>query len=284
VSERPIRAAFQGERGAFSEEASRRFFGPEVPTLPCREFEEMFAAVDKGAADAAVVPVENTLAGSVIKNFDLLLEHDLPIVGEVVVRVVHNLIALPGATVAGLRRVSSHPVALAQCESFLRAHPHLEAVAAYDTAGAVKMLVESGRTDEAAIAAAGAATAWGAQILLAGIESNPLNFTRFVVVTQPARVAEFARFGGGRPHKTTIVLRVSNTPGSLHHALAAFADQRIDLVKIESRPIPGRPWEYSFYLDLSGHQADPKVAQALAQLSGEAESLRVLGSYPRAET
>jgi prephenate dehydratase len=201
----------------------------------------------------------------------------------VVVRVVHNLIGVPGAALAGVRRVYSHPVALAQCELFLRAHPGLEAVAAYDTAGGVKMIMEAGRRDEAAIAGASAAAVWGAEILVAGIESNPQNFTRFVVLTQPARAAEMGGYARAAARKTSIAFRVANRPGALYRALATFAERQIDLTKVESRPIPGRPWEYSFYLDLMGDAADPGVAAALAALSADAESVRVLGSYPRAE-
>jgi prephenate dehydratase len=278
-----VRAAFQGEPGAFSEEVALRFFGAGIEAVPCRSFEDLFAAVAGGATDAAVVPIENTLAGSVIKNYDLLVEHDLTIVGEVVLRVVHNLIARPGATLAGLRRVHSHPVALAQCESFLRQHPALEVVPAYDTAGSVKMIMEGGRADEGAIASASAARRWGAEIVAAGIESNPQNFTRFFIVTRPDRAGEIGALARAGERKTSIVFRIANQPGGLHLALAAFAQGRIDLAKIESRPIPGRPWEYSFYLDFMGHPADPPVAEALRALSAMAESVRVLGTYPRAE-
>lgn len=278
-----MKAAFQGEKGAFSEEAARRYFGEDVDTLPCRDFDELFAAVTQARSDAAVVPIENTLAGSIIRNYDLLVEHDLSIVGEVVVRVVHNLIAPPGVTLAEIKRVYSLPVALAQCETFLRQHPELEAVSAYDTAGSVKMIMERGRRDEAAVASASAARAWGAEVVVAGIESSPQNFTRFFILTRPDHVPAFASFGAGGPRKTSLVFRIANQPGGLHQALAAFAEEGIDLTKIESRPIPGRPWEYSFYLDLLGDQRHPPVARALERLAPLAESVRVLGSYPRAE-
>ena len=181
--------AFQGERGAFSEEAARRRFGRGVVTLPQRSFDDMFVAVITGAADCAMAPMENTLAGSVIRNYDLLLEHDLTIVGEVVLRVVQNLIALPGVTLAEVKRVYSHPVALEQCKRFLAAHPHLEVASASDTAGAVKMVAHRGRRDEAAIAGAPAAEAYGAHILVGGIESSTRNFTRFFVLARPDRAA-----------------------------------------------------------------------------------------------
>jgi prephenate dehydratase len=277
-------AAFQGERGAFSEEAARRYFGAGVLAVPCRDFDQLFEAVVAGAAESGVVPIENTLAGSIIRNYDLLVEHDVTITGEVVIRVVHNLIGLQGATVAEIRRVYSHPVALAQCERFLREHPGMEAVAAYDTAGSVKLIVEAGRREEAAIAGESAARAWSAQILASGIESDPQNFTRFVVITRADRAPPApASSPPAGPPKTSIVFRTAHRPGGLHHALAAFAARSVNLTKIESRPIPGRPWEYSFYLDFIGDPADPAIAEALEELSRSAESVRILGTYPRAE-
>jgi prephenate dehydratase len=274
-----LKIAFQGERGAFSEEAARRLLGPEIATVPHRSFDEMFAAVVGGTADAAIAPIENTLAGSVIRNYDLLLEHDLTIVGEVVLRVVHNLIAPAGVELAAVKRVYSHPVALAQCERFFAAHPELEVVPAYDTAGSVKMIVESGRRDEAAIAGKNAAEVYGASILIAGIESNALNFTRFFLLVRPDRPVAVA--AGER--KTSIVFRIGNRPGALYRSLSAFAAENVDLTKIESRPIEGRPWEYSFYLDFIGDRAEERIQRALAHLAASAESLRILGSYPKGE-
>ena len=278
-----IRFAFQGERGAFSEDAGRRFFKQPALALPQREFEDLFAAVEKGDADAAVVPVENTLAGAINKNLDLLLERELVIVGEVVLRVVHNVIAMPGTQLSQVRRIYSHPVALAQCEHFLRAHPAIEAVAAYDTAGSVKQIMQTARPDEAAIAGAPAAIVYGAQILVAGVESSPQNFTRFMVVTRPHSTVAAGPAQASGSLKTSLVVRLNHQPGGLHRALAAFADDSINLTKIESRPIAGRPFEYSFYLDFIGGPDDPAVARALAKLQAAVESLRVLGTYPRAE-
>jgi prephenate dehydratase len=276
-------AAFQGERGAFSEQAAQQFFGPSALCAPCRDFDQLFEAVVAGTADAAVVPIENTLAGSIIKNYDLLLDHDVTITGEVVLRVVHNLIGLPGSSVAQVRRVYSHPVALAQCERFLREHPEMEAVAAYDTAGSVKQIVEAGRPDEAAIAGESAARAWRARILVPGVESDPQNFTRFVVITRPDHPPAATRRAGGGETKTSIVFRTAHRPGGLHHALAAFAECGVNLTKLESRPILGRPWEYSFYLDFIGDPSDRAIGQALEKLTASAESVRILGTYPRAE-
>jgi prephenate dehydratase len=284
-----IRAAFQGEKGAFSEDAARRFFGAAVEPVACRDFDQLFAAVVGGQADAGVVPIENTLAGSIIKNYDLLLEHDVTIVGEVLLRVVHNLIGVPGARLDDVRRVYSLPVALAQCERFLQAHPQIEAVAAYDTAGSVKLVMEAGRRDEAAIAGETAARAWGAEILVTGVESNPQNFTRFVVVTRRDRDRDRVRPpppvppAPGGEHKTSIVFRIAHAPGGLYRALSAFAAEQVNLTKIESRPIPGKPWEYVFYLDFLGDPRDAGVARALDQLRAQAEEVRLLGCYPRGE-
>jgi prephenate dehydratase len=277
-----IKAAFQGERGAFSEEAARRILGREVAALAHPTFDDMFQSVVSGTADCALAPIENTLAGSVIRNYDLLLENDLTIVGEVVLRVVHNLIAPPGVKIEDVRRVYSHPVALAQCERFFGIHRQFEVVPAYDTAGAVKMIMESGKRDEAAIAGASAAEVYGASILEAGIESNAQNFTRFFLLVRPDRTSEIVPLTGGPERKTSIVFRIGNRPGALYRSLAVFAQQNIDLTKIESRPIEGRPWEYSFYLDFIGDRAAPPVQQALAHLAASAENLRILGSYPKA--
>jgi prephenate dehydratase len=283
-----IRAAFQGERGAFSEEAARRFLGRRLEPLPQREFDDMFDAVVRGDADCAVVPIENTLAGSVIKNYDLLVGYDLTIIGEVVLRVAHNLIAPRGVKLSDVRRVFSHPVALAQCEDYLRKLrsqvPSLEVLPAYDTAGAVKMVVKNGRHDEAAIASKNAAEVFAAHILASGIESNPQNFTRFFVMARPDRVARIPIVGKPKERKTSLVFRIANRPGSLYASLYAFAAEQVDLTKIESRPIVGRPWEYSFYLDFVGDRNDANVRRALAALAGAAESVRIFGSYPRAET
>ena len=284
---RVARVAFQGERGAFSEEAARRILGDAIEPCPKREFDQMFESVIRDEADCAVVPIENTLAGSVIKNYDLIIENDLEIVGEVVLRVAHHLIAPKGIALERIRRVFSHPVALAQCEDFLRklrgSVPALEVLPAYDTAGAVKMVIENRRHDEAAIASRIAAGIYKAQILAAGIESNPQNFTRFFVMARPDRRKLPRLRHVSKTLKKSIVFRTTNKPGALFHALEAFAKGKIDLTKIESRPIVGRPWEYSFYLDFVGDRNTPAARRALASLTHVAESLRIFGSYPRAE-
>jgi prephenate dehydratase len=281
-NEKP-RCAFQGERGAFSEDAARQLLGSSVETVPCRSFEEMFEAVSTSAADAAVAPIENSLAGSVHKNYDLLMEHDLTIIGETNVRIVHHLIAPRGVSINDVRRVYSHPVALAQCVKFLRANPQFEALPAYDTAGSVKMVVENASGADAAIAGATAAKFYDAEILAESIEDNAENFTRFLLLVRPGRADLISPVSKQLQRKTSIVFRVANKPGGLFRSLAAFALRDIDLTKIESRPIEGRPWEYSFYLDLIGDQHDPHVERALANLAELAESVRVLGSYWRSE-
>jgi prephenate dehydratase len=276
------RVAFQGERGAFSEDAARQLLGANVETLACRSFDEMFGAVAAGQADCAVAPIENSLAGSVHKNYDLLMEHHLTIIGETNVRIAHNLIALPGVSLSEIREAHSHPVALAQCEKFFRNHPQIEARPAYDTAGSVKTIIENEDRGAAAIAGATAARIYGAQIVAANIEDNPQNFTRFLLLARPDRVASIQPAGSSE-RKTSIVFRVANQPGSLFRALAVFSLRDIDMTKIESRPIEGRPWEYSFYLDVAGDQHEPKLQRALAHLGEMTESIRVLGSYPRAK-
>jgi prephenate dehydratase len=285
---RRIRVAFQGERGAFSEDAARRILGKTFEPCPKREFDQMFEAVIRDEADCAIVPMENTLAGSVIKNYDLLVDYDLEVIGEVVLRVAHNLIAPKGTRLAAVRKIYSHPVALAQCEDFLRRLraevPSLEVLPAYDTAGAVKMVVENGRRDEAAIASHIAATTYHARILATGIESNPQNFTRFFVMARPDRRKTIPLKKRSKTLKTSIVFRTTNKPGALFHALEAFAKGKIDLTKIESRPIVGRPWEYSFYLDFLGGRNTPAARRALASLTHVAESLRIFGTYPRADS
>jgi len=282
-SKTPVKVAFQGERGAYSEEAARRLLGESAETVAQRSFEEMFEAVSRGETLCAAVPIENSLAGSVHKNYDLLLEHDLTIIGEVNVRIVHNLIAAPGVSTPQIRRVYSHPVALAQCERFLRAHPQMEPVPAYDTAGSVKMVMERKRPDEGAIAGASAAQVYGAQIVIPGIESHQQNFTRFLLLARPDRAPSIRTTSQGKELKTSIVLRLANKPGMLFKALAVFALRDIDLTKIESRPIEGRPWEYSFYLDFLADAAEPRAERALSHLGELAESIRVLGCYPRAD-
>ncbi|HEX5082825.1 MAG TPA: prephenate dehydratase [Blastocatellia bacterium] len=273
------RVAFQGEPGAFSGEAARKLLGHEVDLIPCETFEKMFAEVEDGSSDYCLAPIENSLFGSVHQNYDLLLKHSLQIVGETNLRIVHNLIAAPGTKIEDVKRVYSHPVALGQCRRFLSGRPEMRPVAAYDTAGSVKMIMENRESGAAAIGSAAAAEVYGARILVPGIEDDQANFTRFLLL---AREDDCAELPPGAD-KTSIVFSVENRTGSLFRAMAVFALRDIDLMKIESRPLIGRPWEYSFYLDFSGAQTDPGVRNALAHLREFASSVKVLGSYKQAE-
>jgi len=273
------RVAFQGEPGAFSGEAARKLLGHEVELIPCETFEKMFAEVEGGSCDYCLAPIENSLFGSVHQNYDLLLKHSLRIVGETNLRIIHNLIAAPGTKVEDVKRVYSHPVALGQCRRFLSGRPEMRPVAAYDTAGSVKMIMESREAGAAAIASAAAAEVYGARVLVPGIEDDQANFTRFLLLAREDDCAETPPDAD----KTSIVFALENRTGSLYRAMAVFALRDIDLLKIESRPLIGRPWEYSFYLDFIGAQAEPRVGNALAHLREFATSVKVLGSYKQAE-
>jgi len=275
-----MKVAYQGEAGAFSESAARWLLGPEITGVACRSFEEMFASVREGEADCCVAPIENSLAGSIHRNYDLLLESRLTIAGETSLRIVHSLIAPPGVVLEEVRRVYSHPVALAQCSRFFRERPHLEPMPVHDTAGAVRMVMERRRGDEAGIASSAAAEIYGGRVILESIEDHAQNFTRFFLLVPSERAASIAPLESGRRWKTSIVFRVPNKPGALFRALGAFAIFEIDLSKIESRPIEGRPWEYAFYLDFAGRSDDANVARALDSLRELAEMVHVLGSYP----
>ncbi len=270
--------AFQGEPGAFSGEAARKLLGQSTALKPCETFEKMFTEVESGSCDYCLAPIENSLFGSVYQNYDLLLKHNLRIVGETSLRIVHNLIAAPGTRIEDVRRVYSHPVALGQCVKFLSGQTEIRSVAAYDTAGSVKMIMESRESGAAAIASAAAADVYGAQILVPGIEDDQANFTRFLLL---------AREDAGAPtptgaDKTSIVFSLENRVGSLYRAMAVFALRDIDLMKIESRPLVGRPWEYSFYLDFIGAIDEPHVRNAMAHLGEFATSVKILGCYKQA--
>jgi prephenate dehydratase len=266
-----MKIAYQGEPGAFSEAAARRI-APDAHMIPCKSFEEVFAAVEGGPAGHGVLPIENSIGGSIHRNYDLLLSHELPIVAEVELPVVHQLLALPGASLEGLRRVYSHPQALAQCERFLRTLNAVEIVATYDTAGSAKMVADEKLEHSAAIASARAGELFGLLPLASSIQDFDDNITRFIVIgRRPLREAV--------PDKTTIVFSLPNEPGSLFKALSVFALRGVDLTKLESRPIPGRPWEYLFYADLAAPRDELACARALAHLAEFAPTLRTLGSY-----
>ena len=276
-----ISSAFQGERGAFSEEASRLLLGPDVRVVPCQRFEDVFRSLVAKQVDAAVVPIENTLHGSVHENYDHLQHNSLVITGETRVRIVHNLIALPGVKMKQVRRVYSHPVALNQCLRFFVDHPEFEKQAYYDTAGSVKMLAEEKMRDAAAIASAGAATIYGARILKRSIEDDRENYTRFFLLRRPDD-PRARRFPSAErvTWKTSLLFTTRNVPGALFRCLSAFALRDLNLTKIESRPLRGKPWEYMFYLDFLGHVEAPAVRNALSHLS-ELADWRLLGCYPQ---
>ncbi len=274
-----LRVAFQGEPGAFSTEAARRLMGDDITLVPCETFEKMFTAAELGTADYCLAPIENSLFGSVYQNYDLLLKHHLRIRGEVNLRIVHNLIAAPGTRFEDVRRVYSHQVALGQCQQFLAANPQMQAIAAFDTAGSVKMIMESREQGAAAIASAGAAAVYGAQILVSEIEDDQQNFTRFLLLSHAQAEDETPP---PEADKTSIVFALENRTGSLYRAMAVFALRDLDLTKIESRPLVGRPWEYSFYLDFIGNTREPRVRHALQHLAEFATSIRILGCYPKA--
>jgi prephenate dehydratase len=271
-----LRVAYQGEPGAFSESAAHRLLGERLAAIPCKSFEEMFDSVERGDTDCCVAPIENSLAGSIHRNYDLLFQSRLTISGETNLRIVHNLIARPGSELPAIRRVYSHPVALAQCARFLNAHPGIEPVPVHDTAGAVRIVMERGQSDEAAIASDRAAEIYGAHILAESVEDHAKNYTRFFLLSHSAMDVQETP----RRWKTSLVLQLRNEPGSLFRALGAFALPGIDLSKIESRPIEGRPWEYAFYLDIVGNRNDSAIARAIDNLTEMAEKVKILGSYP----
>ena len=269
------KVAFQGERGAFSEEAAVVALGPGIEPIPCRSFPEVFSAVAEGRATYGVIPIENSLTGSIHTNYDLLLAHDLHIVGETEIPIRHCLLALPGVRLAGIRRVLSHPQALAQCERTLRALlPRAELVPVYDTAGSALILRREGLRDAAAIAGRRAAEIYGMEVLVEDLADSPENYTRFLVLGREPVVP-------GGPAKTSVVFAAENVPGALYRCLEPFATRGIDLTKIESRPVRERRWEYLFYVDFAGSAHEDRCREALEELRGRTTFLRVLGSYPR---
>ncbi len=278
--------AFQGEPGAFSEEAARRLAGSDIATIPCQRFVDVFQMVTRGEAAAAAIPIENTLHGSVHENYDHLLAHDLVIVAETQVRIVHHLMAVPGVTFRQIRRVYSHPVALNQCLNFFAANPGLEKTPFYDTAGSAKMLMTESVRDAAAIASAAAAEHYGAHILKRSIEDDRQNFTRFFLLTRRDAANSEASDEANpktakKEWKTSVVFTTKNRPGAIFRALGAFALRDLSLAKIESRPLRGKPWEYLFYLDFLGNMKDENARNSVAHLAELADFHRVLGCYPR---
>jgi prephenate dehydratase len=274
-----MKIAFQGELGAFSQQAIRQLLGPRAEPAPYQRFDEVFAALKGQKVGAAVLPIENTLHGSVHENYDLLLRYDFEITAETSVRIVHNLIAPPGVPFERVRKVYSHPVALNQCLDFFRRHKRIDRVTFYDTAGSVKMIMKERPADAAAIASELAAKIYGGRILRREIEDDRQNFTRFFLLEPAGSKPRTLRGAAKNPWKTSLVFSTKNIPGALFRALSALALRDLNLVKIESRPLRGKPWEYLFYLDLLGRSNDPVVQKALGHLEELADFLRVLGTY-----
>ena len=308
---KPIaRVAFQGEHGAFSEAAAIQLLGDWITTVPRATFDSAFRAIAEGAADALLAPVENSLAGSVVRVYDLLLESNLSIVAETILPIEHHLIGCPGATLTDIKSVSSHPMALAQCERFFQTHPDLKRVPAEDTAGSVRDVLASGNKSAAGIAGRQAATRYGGVILLESIQDNAENFTRFVLLTPtPKPPADFDPTESSIPwqnpaaaklsldlrnkqmeqvtspliFKMSIALRLAHKPGALLAALEPFAQRGINLLKIESRPIHGRPWEYQFFLDVQTESPE-QIKAAIQAVRTAASFSRILGLYPPARS
>lgn len=270
------RVAFQGIAGAYSEEAIRQFFGPEVESVPCRTLDDVFPIVENGDADYGMVPVENAVAGSVVRSYELLMERDLRICAETILQVRHMLLVLPGAALEDLKCVRSHPQALAQCQRYLSRHG-LEPEPAFDTAGSARDLAANPEPGVAAIASALAAELYGLEILGSGIEDFPFNYTRFFVLAldDPPRAQR---------NKTSLVFSTRHQPGALYECLGEFATRGINLSKIESRPRLNRPWQYIFYLDFEGHWQDPQCEAAIMGLLRRSSFVKLLGSYPAAST
>jgi prephenate dehydratase len=274
-----MKTAFQGELGAFSQQAIQQILGSKSKPVPCQRFDQVFATLKAGKADCAVVPIENTLYGSVYENYDLLLKYDFAICAETSVRIVLNLIAPAGVSLREIHKVYSHPVALNQCLDFFARHPRMEREPFYDTAGSVKMLMQDRPPAAAAIASEIAAKIYGGKILKKGIEDDRQNYTRFFLLEPAGAKARVPAGASRKPWKTSLVFSTRNIPGALFRAISALALRDLNLTKIESRPVRGKPWEYMFYVDLLGHCDELKVRNAVSHLAELADFLRVLGSY-----
>jgi prephenate dehydratase len=276
IVEPNARIAFQGERGAFSEEAAIKLLGEKITLVPRLTFEAAFRAIFEGLADYLLAPIENSLAGSVHRSFDLLVDSNLNIIAEEIIPIAHNLIGPPGSRFDEVRVVESHPVALAQCEQFFIEHPRLKRIATEDTAGSVRAVMLAGDVQRAAIAGRRAAEIYGGTILREHLEDNAENYTRFWLLSPSQTEPEDA-------DKLSLFFQLDHRPGALLHALEPFARRNINLMKIESRPVHGRPWQYRFYLDLQTARSNPEAAAALEELDKQVVELRILGSYAAAQ-
>jgi len=272
-----MRVAFQGEPGAFSEEAALQLLGPGITPVPRPTFDSAFRSIEEGLADAVLAPVENSLAGSVVRVYDLLVGSNLGIVAEIILPIQHRLIGCPGSSLDSIRSVASHPMALAQCEGFFLAHPGIKRVPAEDTAGSVREALSRGDKSCAAIAGRRAAEHYGGVILADDIQDNAENFTRFVLL----RPASGAPLPASDAHKMSLAMRLAHRPGALLASLEPFAKHGVNLLKIESRPIHGRPWEYQFFVDVEAESAS-QLESALSEVRKATSDLRVLGLYPAA--
>ncbi len=270
----PTRVIYSGVPGSFSHKACTQFFGEDVPVQNCLSFREVFQALERDEATLGIIPIENSLTGSIHENYDLLLEYDVKIVGELTLRIKHNLIGLEGTSLDDIRRVYSHPQVFQQCREFLSRHPEWDQVASKDTASCVKRIKEAGDVREAAIAGEEAAQLYNMQVLKEGIETNPRNYTRFVVISR-------SEFPAGARSKSSLIYSVSDTPGALYETLKIFAENRINMVKLESRPAPDKPWQYLFYADFEVDMSDENHRTILRDLEGKTEFLKFLGSYPK---
>jgi len=275
IDHKTLRVAFQGEPGAFSEAAAIQLLGEAITTVPRATFDATFRAIDEGAAEALLTPVENSLAGSVVRVFDLLLESRLGIVAETILPIEHQLIGCPGATLQGIRSVASHPMALAQCERFFSSHPEFKRIPAEDTAGSVREVLSRGDKSCAAIAGSRAAAHYRGVILAEGIQDNAENFTRFVLLVPEKDASSWL---SKEARKTSLAMRLAHRPGALLASLEPFAKHGVNLLKIESRPIHSRPWEYQFFIDLEAEDA-ANLDHALAEVRKVISELRVLGRY-----
>ena len=278
LERKTMRVAFQGEPGAFSEAAAIQLLGERITTVPRATFDAAFRAIEQRSADALLAPVENTLAGSVVRVYDLLLQSQLTIVAETILPIEHHLIGCPGATLRGLRSVASHPMALAQCERFFSSHPELKRVPTEDTAGSVREALARGDKSGAAIAGRRAAIHYGGLILAESIQDNAENFTRFVLLVPEKEAATWL---SAEARKISLAMRLAHRPGALLASLEPFAKHGVNLLKIESRPIHGCPWEYQFFIDVEAGEV-ARLEQALAEVRNATTELRVLGRYAAA--
>ena len=269
-----MKVAFQGEIGAYSESVLYSFFGPSAEVRPCKNLSDVFESVRKGETLYGVVPIENSIEGSVNQTYDLFLEYDLKVCGEIILKVVHCLISHPGTGLNSIKTVYSHPQALAQCRKFLE-KLDCRLISTFDTAGSVKMIKEEGLKNAAAIASERAAQIYGMNVLVKEIGDTPNNYTRFFVLSK-----QDSPYSG--KDKTSIIFSVKSIPGALYHVLEEFAIRNINLTKIESRPTKRTPWEYNFYLDFEGHRSEEKCREALKAIENKALFVKMLGSYKAA--